>query len=435
MDPVVQQGAAGTAAWPAAPRAEIVAVGSELLTPSKTDTNSLYITEVLNELGIEVSAKMIVGDRVDDLMALVRLVLARVDLLVMTGGLGPTEDDLTRDAVARVVEKPLVEDPAIVDAIRARFERRGMVMPEINRRQAMVPEGATVLDNPNGTAPGLWIPYGNRIIILLPGPPREMRAMLRKLADGPLAGRVGRERLFRRVIGIAGRGESHVEQALLPCYARWKTWPLPIDATILAAMGQVELHLTVRTADEAEGQSILERAVADVRETIGVDVFSDRGESLEQVIGRLLTDRGLTVAAAESCTGGLLTSRLTDVPGSSTYVERTIVAYSNEAKIDLLGVPRELIAEHGAVSEPVAAAMADGVRSRAGVDLGIAITGIAGPGGGTEAKPVGTVAIALAGPGDVRRVRTFTFIGGRLQVKFQASQSALDMIRRTLQPA
>jgi nicotinamide-nucleotide amidase len=433
MDPVVQPGAAGMSAWPAAPRAEIVAVGSELLTPSKTDTNSLYITEVLNELGIEVSAKMIVGDRLDDLMALVRLVLARVDLLVVTGGLGPTEDDLTRDAVARVVEKSLVEDPAIVETIRARFERRGMVMPEINRRQAMVPEGATVIDNPNGTAPGLWIPYGNRIIILLPGPPREMRAMLRRLADGPLAARVGRERLFRRVIGIAGRGESHVEQALLPCYARWKTWPLPIDATILAAMGQVELHLTVRTANDAEGVSTLERAVADVKETIGVDIFSDLGESLEEVVGRLLTERGLKVAAAESCTGGLLTSRLTDVPGSSNYVERTIVAYSNEAKIDLLGVPRTVIAEHGAVSEPVAAAMADGVRERAGVDLGVAITGIAGPGGGTEAKPVGTVAIALAGPGDARRVRTFTFIGGRLQVKFQASQSALDMIRRTLQ--
>ena len=246
--------------------------------------------------------------------------------------------------------------------------------------------------------------------------------MLRKLADGPLAARVGRERLFRRVIGVAGRGESHVEQALLPCYARWKTWPLPIDATILAAMGQVELHLTVRTADEAEGLSTLERAVADVKEAIGVDIFSDRGESLEEVVGRLLTERGLKVAAAESCTGGLLTSRLTDVPGSSNYVERTIVAYSNEAKIDLLGVPRAMIAEHGAVSEPVAAAMADGVRERAGVDLGIAITGIAGPGGGTEAKPVGTVAIALAGPGDARRVRTFTFIGGRLQVKFQASQ-------------
>lgn len=435
MDPVAPLNEAGMANWPAAPRAEIVAVGSELLTPSKTDTNSLHITEVLNGLGIEVSAKMIVGDRLEDLMALVRLVLDRVDLLVMTGGLGPTEDDLTRDAVARVVDKPLIEDPAIVEAIRARFQRRGMEMPEINRRQAMVPEGATVIDNPNGTAPGLWIPYGNRIIILLPGPPREMRAMLRRLADGPLAARVGAERLFRRVIGIAGRGESHVEQALLPCYARWKTWPLLIDATILAAMGQVELHLGVHTADEAQGVSTLDRAVAEVHETIGADIFSDRGESLEQVVGRLLTEHGLTMAAAESCTGGLLTSRLTDVPGSSVYVERTVVAYSNESKVDLLGVPPELIMEHGAVSEPVALAMADGVRESADVDLGIAITGIAGPGGGTEEKPVGTVAIALVGPGDARRVRTFTFIGGRLQVKFQASQSGLDMIRRTLQRA
>jgi nicotinamide-nucleotide amidase len=434
MDPVIDASTAVNA-WPAAPRAEILAVGSELLTPTKSDTNSLYITEVLNELGIEVSAKMIVGDRLDDLMALVRLVLARVDLLVMTGGLGPTEDDLTRDAVARVVEQPLVEDPAIVETIQRRFERRGLVMPEINRRQAMVPEGATVLDNPNGTAPGLWIPYGDRIIILLPGPPREMRPMLRKLADGPLGARVGRERLHRRVIGIAGRGESHVEQALLPVYARWKTQPLPIDATILAGFGQVELHLTVRTADEADALSTLEHAIADVREAIGEDIFSVRGESLEEVVGRMLSERGMKMAAAESCTGGLLTSRLTDVPGSSAYVERSIIAYSNDAKIDLLGVPPALIADHGAVSEPVAMAMANQVRQRAGVDLGIAITGIAGPGGGTDAKPVGTVAIALSGPGEAQRVRTFTFIGGRLQVKFQSSQSALDMIRRTLQRA
>jgi nicotinamide-nucleotide amidase len=419
-------------AWPAAPRAEIVAVGSELLTPTKTDTNSLFITAVLNELGIEVAAKTIVGDRLDDLMAFVRLSLARVDLLVMTGGLGPTEDDLTRDAVARVLERPLVEDPAIVARIRERFEKRGWAMPEINRRQAMVPEGASVIENPNGTAPGLWIPHGSQVVVLLPGPPREMQPMLRALADGRLASRVGRERLFRRQISITGRGESHTEEALLPCYARWKTWPLPIDATILAAFGQNELHLTVRTSDAAQGEEILDRAVADVREALGLDVYSVSGEMLEEVVGALLTREQLRVAAAESCTGGLMTSRLTDVPGSSTYVERAVVAYSNEAKTALLGVPAALIVEHGAVSEPVAQAMADGVRARSGVDLGVGITGIAGPGGGSEVKPVGTVVIALAGPGEERRVKTFRFVGGRLQVKYQAAQYALDMIRRAL---
>jgi nicotinamide-nucleotide amidase len=415
-------------------RAEILAVGSELLTPTRSDTNSLFITGLLNELGIEVAAKSIVGDRLEDLIALVKNALARVDLLVITGGLGPTDDDLTRDAVARVVDRQMVEDPAIVARIRERFERRNLVMPEINRRQAMVPVGADAIDNPLGTAPGLWIPHGDQIIVLLPGPPREMQAMLRGLAQERLAARVGRERLFRRQIGITGRGESHAEEALQPCYARWKTWPLTVDATILASLGWNELHLTVRTADEAEGQATLDRAVADVREAIGMDVFTERGESLEAVVGALLTHTKLRVAAAESCTGGLMTSRLTDVPGSSTYVERTVVAYSNQAKIDLLGVPPSLIEAHGAVSEPVAQAMAEGVRTRAGVDLGVAITGIAGPTGGTDAKPVGTVCIALAGPGDTDlRVRTLSLVGGRVQVKYQASQYAMDMIRRTLQ--
>lgn len=414
-------------------RAEILAVGSELLTPTKTDTNSLFITAVLNELGIEVAAKSIVGDRLDDLMALVRNALARVDLLVITGGLGPTDDDLTRDAVARVLDLSMQEDSAIVARIRERFERRNMVMPEINRRQAMVPVGAEAIDNPLGTAPGLWIPHGEQIVMLLPGPPREMQAMLRGLAQDRLAARVGRERLFRRLIGITGRGESHAEEALQPCYARWKTWPVTVDATILASLGWNELHLTVRTASDAEGQATLDRAVADVREALGMDVFTERGESLEEVVGALLTRMRLRVAAAESCTGGLMTSRLTDVSGSSTYVERTIVAYSNQAKIDLLGVPPSLIEQHGAVSEPVAQAMAQGIRTRAGVDLGVAITGIAGPTGGTDAKPVGTVCIALAGPSDDDlRVRTIRGIGSRVQVKFQASQYAMDMIRRTL---
>ncbi len=416
-------------------RAEIVAIGSEMLTPTKTDTNSLFITGALNEIGIDVAAKAVVGDRIDDVMAIVRQALARVDLVVVTGGLGPTDDDVTRDAVARVLERTLVEDPAIVERIRARFQRRGWQMPEINRRQAMVPVGGVSIDNPNGSAPGLWIESNaGKIVLLLPGPPRELQPMLKTVIAERLAPLTGGLALYRRAIGITGRSESHADEALAPAYARWLTWPSPVTATILAVLGQIELHLSVVSATPEDARTILARAVAEVIEVMGEDVYSVDGETMEQVVGRLLTEANLKIAAAESCTGGLLTSRLTDVPGSSTYVDRAVVSYSNDAKIELLGVPREMIDEHGAVSEPVAQAMAKGVRARAGVDLGVGITGIAGPTGGTEAKPVGTVAIALAGPRpEDLRVRTYRFVGGRTMVKFQAAQAALDMVRRTLQ--
>ncbi len=415
-------------------RAEIVAVGSEMLTPTKTDTNSLFITGALNEIGIDVAAKAIVGDRIEDVMAIVRQALTRVDLVVVTGGLGPTDDDVTRDAVARVLERPLVEDPAIVEKIRARFQRRGWQMPEINRRQAMVPVGGVSIDNPNGSAPGLWIESHAKIVLLLPGPPRELQPMLKTVIAERLAPLTGGMALYRRAIGITGRSESHADEALAPAYARWQTWPSPVTATILAVLGQIELHLSVVSATPEEARMTLARAVAEVIEVMGEDVYSVDGETMEQVVGKLLTEANLKIAAAESCTGGLLTSRLTDVPGSSTYVDRAVVTYSNDAKVDLLGVPREMIDEHGAVSEPVAQAMARGVRARAHVDLGVGITGIAGPTGGSEAKPVGTVAIALAGPRpDDLRVRTYRFVGGRTMVKFQAAQAALDMVRRTLQ--
>jgi nicotinamide-nucleotide amidase len=413
-------------------RAEIIAVGSELLTPTKADTNSLFVTGVLNELGIEVRAKAIVGDRLEDVAAMVRLALSRADLVVLTGGLGPTDDDVTRDAVARVLEREMREDPAIVVRLRERFAQRGLTMPEINRRQAFVPEGAVPLDNVNGTAPGLWIEQGDLVVLLLPGPPRELQPMMRTVADGLLAGRVGKARLLTRVVRITGRTESHTEEAVQPCYARWAAGPMPVEATILATYGQIELHLTVRTEDIEAGRATLEQAVADVRAAIGDDVFSVNGESLPEVVGMLLRQHGLHIAAAESCTGGLLTSRLTDVPGSSDYVDRSVIVYSYQAKTDMLGVPTEMLLEHGAVSEPVAAAMAEGIRYRARVEIGIGITGIAGPGGGTPTKPVGTVAIAMAGPDAATQVRTLRFAGDRGRVKFQSTQTALDMVRRVL---
>ena len=382
---------------PSAPRhAIIIAVGSELLTPLRADTNSLFITARLNELGIEVVAKLIVGDRRDALAAAIRENLGRADLLVLTGGLGPTDDDVTRQAASDALGLSLGEDPAIVERIRERFARRGVEMPAVNRVQAQVLAGASVLANPNGTAPGQWIEHAGTRVVLLPGPPREMQPMLVAALAERLAPPSGGARMYRRVIAITGRAESQVEQVAQPIYSTWAAWAPPVSTSILATPGQIELHLSVRAPGEDEGRSALDRATA------------------------------------ESCTGGLVASRLTDVAGSSDYVERGVVCYSNRAKTELLGVPETSISRHGAVSAEVGVAMAVGMRDLAGVEVAVAVTGVAGPGGGTEQKPVGTTVVAVAFPGGTR-VGRFLFLGVRAQVKFQASQAALDMVRRALE--
>ena len=409
-------------------KACILAIGSEMLTPFRVDTNSLFITERLNAIGYDVRLKAVVGDDVDELADILRAAIGWADLIVITGGLGPTEDDVTRDAVARVQNMPLEVDEAIADRIRDRFARRGMTMPDINRRQAMVPRGAVVLENPNGTAPGLWIDRGRTAMVLLPGPPREMKPMLEGVVRDRLAPRSGTAGLFRRVLKITGRAESDVDAHAQPTYAKWTSSPVPISTTILAVLGQIELHLTAQAANPEAADAALDAAVLEMQQVLGPSVYSTDGRSLEAVVGDLLRQHTLTIAVAESCTGGLLASRLTDVPGSSDYVERGVVCYSNRSKTELAGVPAALIAEHGAVSEPVARAMAEGIRSRAGTNIGIGITGIAGPGGGTAEKPVGTVSVAVIGD-DETRVRTFQFIGGRDMVKFQAAQAALNMTR------
>ena len=416
--------------------AEVIAVGSELLGTTRTDTNSLYLSGRLSSIGIDLRIKSVVGDEREDLETIFRQALSRADVIVLTGGLGPTDDDLTRESVAAVLGVPLQEDEAIVAKIRTRFERRGLAMPAVNRRQAQVPAGAIVLDNPNGTAPGLFIEHtwqgSSKIVILLPGPPRELQPMFETLCTGPLADRAGEERSYRTSLFLTGRGESHVEEKAQPVYSRWRDAIPPIITTILAAMGQIELHLTVRDTDEARARAILDRARDELLAVVGEDVYSTDGRTMEEVVGSLLQARGYTVAAAESCTGGLLMSRLTDVPGSSTYVRAGIVAYAYEDKTALLGVPQALIETHGAVSEPVAVAMAEGIKARTGADVTVGITGIAGPGGGTAAKPVGTVVIAVLVPGRPIYVRTYTFFGGRAMVKFQATQAAMDRIRRML---
>jgi nicotinamide-nucleotide amidase len=411
--------------------AEIIAVGSELLGTARLDTNSLVLTEQLAALGIEVRTKHVVGDHRETLARVFKEARARADLIVFTGGLGPTDDDLTREVVADVLGRVMDVDEAIVEKIRARFARRGMKMPEVNRRQAQVPRGAVVLDNPNGTAPGLSIEDGERLIVLLPGPPREMKPMFAGLC-GTLAVRAGAERIYTASLFITGRSESDVEQTVQPIYSKWRDATPPISTTILAAMGQIELHLSLRSRDESAGSAAIARARDELARALGDDVYSTDGRMMPEVVGDLLRGRRYWLAAAESCTGGLLLSRLTDVPGSSDYVHGGVVAYDNEAKVDWLDVPRDLLAQHGAVSEPVAMAMAEGIRARTGAEVAVGITGIAGPGGGTLEKPVGTVVIAVIVPGCAAHVRTYSFVGGRDMVKFQSTQAALDRLRRMI---
>jgi competence/damage-inducible protein CinA-like protein len=411
--------------------AEIIAVGSELLGTARLDTNSLVLTEQLASLGIEVLTKHVVGDDRETLARVFKEARARADLIVFTGGLGPTDDDLTREVVAHVLGRAMDVDDAIVEKIRARFARRGMKMPEVNRRQAQVPRGAVVLDNPNGTAPGLLIEDGERLIVLLPGPPREMTPMFAGLS-ATLAARAGTERIYTASLFITARSESDVEQTVQPIYSKWRDATPPISTTILAALGQIELQLSLRSSDASAGLAEIARARDELIRALGDDVYSTDGRMMPEVVGDLLRARRYRLAAAESCTGGLLLSRLTDVPGSSDYVHGGVVAYDNEAKVAWLDVPRDLLAQHGAVSEPVAIAMAEGIRARTGADVAVGITGIAGPGGGTPEKPVGTVVVAVRVPERPVYVRTYSFIGGRDMVKFQSTQAALDRIRRMI---
>jgi nicotinamide-nucleotide amidase len=413
--------------------AEILAVGSELLTPYRSDTNSLYLTSKLNELGVDVRAKAVVRDDRDAIAAGLTLALTRADLVVLTGGLGPTADDVTREAVAQALELPLEEDARTLESIARRFATRGLTMPSINARQALVPSGAEVLPNSQGTAPGLWIEHGGRVVVLLPGPPRELQPMVDAHVLPRLARLAGERVLKRRVIRMAGRAESSVDQAAQPIYSTFAAWPVPIETTILAGGGQIELHLTARGhADDALDRA-LDEAVCQLTDVLGTAVFSIDGRTIEQVVGDLLRERGLTIAVAESCTGGLVMGRLTRVSGSSAWVVGGTVAYANEVKVRELGVSASSLAEHGAVSEPVATAMASGVAARFGAGVGVGITGIAGPTGGTKEKPVGTVAIAVWQSASKHHVRTSVFVGDRESIRGYAALAALDMVRRLLE--
>jgi competence/damage-inducible protein CinA-like protein len=412
--------------------AEILAVGTELLTPYRVDTNSLFLTGRLNDLGVDVRTKSVVGDDRADLSALLRQALGRADLAITTGGLGPTDDDVTREAVAEALGVQLVERQDLIELLERRFADRGVPMAAINRRQAQVPQGAVPLLNARGTAPGVWIDTGERVVVLLPGPPRELEPMFDEDVRPRLDPLTGGRRVRRRVIKLTGRAESQVDEVAHPIYASFRQGSIPVETTILATPGRIELHLSARSEQIDAADAVLDAAVRQLAATLGPFIFSTDGRMLEEVVGGLLLERGLHLAVAESCTGGLVMGRLTDVSGSSNWLLGGVVAYDNDVKVRELGVPAGLIAAHGAVSEPVAAAMAAGVRSRLGAHVGVGVTGIAGPTGGTPAKPVGTVVIAVDGP--EARVRTFRFPGDRRAVRAHSVAAALDMVRRLLQP-
>ena len=411
--------------------AEIVAIGSEMLTPYRQDTNSLYLTGKLNELGVEVIFKSVVGDSREHLTGSATLALSRADIVIFMGGLGPTEDDLTREAVADALGLELARDPEWIKVLEDRFAARKMRMAPNNAKQADVIAGATVLPNANGSAPGQWMSgrYDGRetIIILLPGPPHELKALFEQQCVERLRAKLPVQFIATRELKIALMPESECDARVAPIYKRYPD----VQTTILAGAGEIQLHLKTRAASMEAARHRVDELASAMEAVLGASVFSDNGDSMEQIIGYYLQMRGATVAAAESCTGGLVAERVTSVAGSSRYFLGGAVVYSNELKTKLAGVPATLIHEHGAVSSEVAVALAEGIRKRCGSTFGLGITGVAGPGGGTEGKPVGLVFHALAAE-DGTSVVERRFMGDRKRIRWYASQQALDMLRRKI---
>ncbi len=408
-------------------RAAIVAVGSEMLGPFRQDTNSLWLTARLEEVGIAVVRKSIVGDDPDAIVRELDGAAAAAGLVISTGGLGPTADDVTTVAAARWLGAPLVRNADFLGRMRDRFESRGVRMAAVNEKQADFIEGARVLENPRGTAPGFWGQKDGRELVILPGVPSEMREIMERTVLPELAARAGGVVHRRRVLRIAGMGESAIEEMVEPVYARWKEHPV----TILASPGEVQLHLCVRGLP-GEAETVLASMEKDFRSVLGERIFGADAEDLAASVGRLLRDGNRTLALAESCTGGMVAALVTDAAGSSDYFLGGVVSYANGAKESLLDVDPGTLERHGAVSEETALEMARGARTRLGADVGAAITGIAGPGGGTEQKPVGTVWFAVADRDGRGIARKRAFVGDRAHVRRSASVFALELIRRHL---
>jgi len=407
--------------------AEIIAIGSELLTPRFKDTNSLYLTDQLNSVGIPVMMKTIVGDDENYLEHAVRQSLSRTPVLLTIGGLGPTEDDVTRKVVARVLQRQLILNDEILERLQRRFKARGVEMPANNARQALVPTGADVLQNNNGTAPGLWITADKNHVILLPGPPSELKPMVEDSCMARLRDLAGGGAIARCVFRTACVPESTLDARIAPIYTKYKN----PETTVLAKPGQVEVRLTARGKTREEAERVLKELADQIDHELDDVVFARSEQSLEEVVGMYLVMKNATISTAESCTGGLLAERLTDVPGSSRYFMSGVICYSNESKMELAGIPPLLLEMQGAVSPEVARGLAEGIRARTGTSIGVGITGIAGPDGGSKEKPVGTVHIAVATPAGTEH-RQFLYPGSRDKVRWQATQAALDIVRREL---
>jgi len=403
--------------------AEIIAIGSELLTPQKVDTNSLYLTDQLNALGVEVVRKTVVGDERERLMDTILGAVARSQIIVLTGGLGPTEDDLTRDAVASALGRSMVFRQDICDQIEERFRRFQRKMVEINRRQAYIVEGAEVLTNDRGTAPGQWIEQNSTVLMLLPGPPNELKSMFEKHCLPRLQKLLPPQVIRTLMLRVVGMPESDLDQLIAPVYLRYPN----LATTILAVSGEIHIHLRARSSDASQAEALIAEVASQIEPLIGDRIYSRNGDSLEKVVGDLLRARHAHLSVAESATAGLLGGRITAVPNSSDYFLGGFVTYSDQMKTKLLGVTPEMLAEHTAVSEPVAKAMAEGARERTGSDYALSITGYAGPDG----EKVGLVFIGLATPNgsEARRVQ---FPGDRERVRAFSTNIALDLLRRSL---
>ena len=408
-------------------RAEIIATGTELLTGGSVDTNSVFLSEELMLLGLETAFKTVVGDDEKDMEEALKRAMARVDAVIITGGLGPTEDDITRKVVAKITKKRLVLNEEALTAIRTRLAGRGKDVLAVNDRQALIPAGTRLLPNPAGIAPGFYIDEGGPFVAVLPGVPREMRAMYSESLRPALEQRFGGKSFIRRrVLRTCGISESAVNQAIQGILRRNE----PKVGLSVKETG-VDVRIIARASSGEQAQALVDRTESAIREKLGDAVYGVDGVELEEVVGALLKQRRLKIAVAESCTAGLIGARITNIAGSSEYFERGAVVYSNLAKTEMLGVPVDVIERHGAVSSEVAAAMAQGIKQAARTDLGLSVTGVAGPGGGTDKKPVGLVYTALASSQGTKTAE-YRLLGSREQIRMRASQMALDMVRRYL---
>ena len=406
-------------------KAEIIAIGSELLTPHRVDTNSLWLTERLNSIGVHLHLKTVVGDDDARLEETVRDALGRSDIIISTGGLGPTEDDITRKVFARVCGRQLTLDYEVLARIRERMASRGYQMTPNNERQALIPRGAEILPNPNGTAVGAKMEQNGKLVVLLPGPPRENRPMFDDYVMPHLERMSRGVRIAKRVLKVTGVGESQLDDVIAPIYGEY-TNP---TTTILFTDSEIEIHLAATAETFSRAEEIVEELSDRLEEKIGINLYATRGESLEEVVGQRLRLRQYTIATAESLTGGLIAERMTRVPGSSDYFIGSVVTYTNEAKTRMLGVDAEALERHGPVSGEVAESMARGIKERSGATIGLSVTGIAGPGGGSDAVPVGTVYVGLAddvGSSNKRLILP----GDRHLIRWRTSTAALELVRR-----